>query len=79
MVKKLAAEYSQSLYINLEDDPDMAEMFESTRDPGEIYLSLSVSRGFSPSGKSLLIIDEIQSCEAAFSALKPLKETADVT
>ena len=75
LMKEFAKEYGSSLYLNLEDEPILRKIFEESRNADEIYTSLSVLKGFSvpkDGPAPLLMIDEIQSSEAAFSALKPL-------
>ncbi|AMK13531.1 ATPase AAA+ superfamily [methanogenic archaeon mixed culture ISO4-G1] len=77
LMKQFSEEYDSSLYINIEDEPAMRKVFENSRNPDEIYKALSILKGFSvPKGgpKPLLILDEVQSSEASFSALKPLAE-----
>ena len=68
-------EYESSVLINLEDEPRLRAMFEDSRGPDDIYYALSVSKGFSvdpEKSRPLLVIDEIQTSEAAFSSLKAL-------
>ena len=77
LMKLFSKEYESSLYVNIEDEPAVRKIFEDSRDPSEIYSALSILKGFSvPKNgpKPLLILDEVQSSEASFSALKPLAE-----
>ena len=77
LMKEFSKEYESSLYVNIEDEPAVRKIFEDSRDPGEIYSALSILKGFSiqkGGHKPLLILDEVQSSEASFSALKPLAE-----
>ena len=77
LMKLFSKEYASSLYINIEDEPAVERIFRDSRDPDEIYGALSILKGFSvpkEGPKPLLILDEVQSSEASFSALKPLAE-----
>lgn len=75
LMQEFSKEYESSIYLNLEDEPSVRSLFEDSRNPDDFYMALSVLKGFSVSTdgpKPLLMIDEIQSSPAAFSALKPL-------
>ncbi len=75
LMKEFSKEYASSLYLNLEDEPSVKSVFEESRNADDIYTALSVLKGFSvprDGPRPLLMIDEIQSSPAAFSALKPL-------
>ncbi len=73
-MKNLAKAYGSSVYINLEDNEELKAVFEHSNNADKIYEELSF-HGLKfdlTGGKPLFIIDEIQSCSKAFSALKPL-------
>ena len=73
-ILEFAKEYDSYVYLNLEDEPELKEIFERSRNPDDIFLSISLSKGFSipDNTRPLIIIDEIQCCGEAYSALKPL-------
>lgn len=73
-MKKFAKTYSRFTYINLEENESVRSIFENTNVAERIYEELSFY-GLSPDcthGKPLLVLDEIQACPKAYSALKPL-------
>ncbi len=73
-MKRLSESYGSSVYINLEDDTELRSIFEQSNNAERIYEDLSF-HGIAfdmTKGRPLFIIDEIQSCPKAFSALKPL-------
>lgn len=77
LMKQFSEEYDSSLYLNIEDEPAIKKIFEDSRNADDVYTALSVLKGFSvPKNgpKPLLILDEVQSSEASFSALKPLAD-----
>ena len=67
------SEYRSSIYINFETDADKKSLFEGPLEP-EILRQRITMAADTPlyDGKSVIILDEIQSCPAAYSALKPL-------
>ena len=74
--------YERVAYFSLEklspDTPsEYAQFFEATNDPRRIIDSLSLASGISiKPGSTLVILDEIQDCPAALSALKYFCENA---
>ncbi len=67
------ANYRKVLEINLEDSPEFKTVFEDNLTADEIFLSLSYMLGNIESFEGcILFLDEIQACEEAISALKPL-------
>ena len=69
--------YAASHYFNFEQTPTLASLFERDLDPMRIVRDLSVFAGerIVPGG-SLLILDEIQACNAALNSLKYFAEDA---
>ena len=69
--------YAASHYFNFEQTPDLASLFDRDLDPMRIVRDLSVFAefGFLP-GSSLIILDEIQTCNAALNSLKYFAEDA---
>ena len=64
-------EFENTVYINLETNPAAASYFEENLEPQRLirYLEASAGERIVP-GATLLILDEIQSCERALTALK---------
>lgn len=64
-------EYKNTVYINLEIDSDIAECFNTTLEPEKIipYIELITKEKIIPED-TLIIFDEIQSCERALTSLK---------
>ena len=74
IMKEFSKSYHYSVYIDLEENEELKTVFEQTDDTSEIYEKLSYNgiRFDTSSGDPLFIIDGLQSCPRAFSALKPL-------
>lgn len=69
--------YRNTVYFNLEDSRETAAFFERDLDPRRIVKELSARSGQSIfEGETLLILDEIQSCERALTSLKYFCENA---
>ncbi len=69
--------YRNTVYFNLEDSREVAAVFERDLDPYRIVKELSARSGQSIfEGETLLIFDEIQSCERALTSLKYFCENA---
>lgn len=64
-------EFKNVVYVNLESNITMAAYFEDTISPEKLirYLEVSTGEKIVP-GETLIIFDEIQSCERALTALK---------
>lgn len=71
------AEFRQTAYLNFEEDPEAGELFEGRMDPAVIVqrLALYLDREIE-AGHSLIILDEIQQCQKAITALKYFCEKA---
>ena len=67
-----ASSFEDVAYINLERDSLAASVFEMALEPQKIIASLSAVSAGKPivAGKTLLILDEIQACPRALTALK---------
>lgn len=64
--------YNNSIYINFIEQPDLKSIFEENLDAETIIkqISLRVTNFNLGKDKTLLILDEIQACEKAITALK---------
>lgn len=73
IIQKFAEEYyEKSIYINFIENPDYKDIFSGNLDIETIIkqLTLRVPNSSIIPGKTLLILDEIQVCENAITALK---------
>ena len=72
-----AAEFENVAYFNFEEQPDLKQFFENTKDVHRILqnLSLVFASAILPQ-KTLIIFDEIQECNAALNTLKYFQENA---
>jgi len=63
--------YVNTAYFNLESNQAVASYFDENISPDKIirYLEASIGEQIIP-GKTLIIFDEIQSCERALTSLK---------
>ena len=69
--------YRNTVYFNLEDSREVAAVFERDLDPYRIVKELSAKSGQSIfERETLLVFDEIQSCERALTSLKYFCENA---
>ena len=69
--------FDSCIYFNLDREPDIAEVFSSTKNPASIIKKLElIARKPIIPGKTLLILDEIQESRAALNSLKYFKEEA---
>lgn len=63
--------YKTVIYLNLEKDKEVADIFRSTLDPDQILIQLEIVRNEPiASENTILFIDEIQVCEEAITSLK---------
>ena len=71
------ANFLQTAYINFEEDAEAGELFDGRLDPARIVqrLSLYLNKEIEASG-TLIILDEIQQCQKAITALKYFCEKA---
>lgn len=69
--------YSSVSYFNFDDQPELKQLFQTTKEPKRILQNLSMVNG-SPilPETSLLIFDEIQECNEALNTLKYFCEKA---
>jgi len=72
-----AAEFDDVAYFNFEEQPDLKQFFENTKDLSRILQNLSLVHGQTilPQ-KTLVIFDEIQECNEALNTLKYFCENA---
>ncbi len=70
-------QYQNTAYFNFDEQPELKQYFEKTKDPQRILQQLSLVNG-APilPGKTLIIFDEIQECPAALNTLKYFFENA---
>ncbi len=68
-------EYESIVYLNFEEDEDLINIFEQTRNQADLLSNIQVhiNRKIRPEN-DLLVLDEIQQCSAAISYLKYLNE-----
>ncbi len=70
-------EYSNTVYLNFEDNPRLCKLFDASLDPKIILKALSIEMNTKiTQGKSLIIFDEIQECPNALNSLKYFYENA---
>lgn len=70
--------YSNYLYINLEKEEDIKEIFESTLDPKEIIASISIVKDIKiVLEDTVIFFDEIQVSERAVTSLKYFNEAKE--
>ena len=72
-----ASEFDTVAYFNFEEQPDLKQFFENTKDVTRILQNLSLVHGqpIVPQ-RTLVIFDEIQECNDALNALKYFSENA---
>lgn len=70
-------EFSDTAYFNFEEQPDLKQFFENTKDVKRIIQNLSLVYGKEILPESTLIIfDEIQECNSALNSLKYFYENS---
>ncbi len=79
-VKEFAANnYDDVIYINFEEMPEQRELFSGNLDYRTIIDRVeTVNKMILRQGRSVIILDEIQACNAAYSSLKSLSQQHDV-
>jgi len=78
LLREFGRQYYQNLvYLNFEQDPSLAGLFETELDPRRIIRDLSILRGqvIDPL-ETLIVFDEVQQCPAALTSLKYFAEQA---
>ena len=69
--------YDSFIHVNLDRNPDIAEIFAVNKNPEDIIRKLEyATRKKIEPGKTLVILDEIQASRAALNSLKYFKEEA---
>jgi len=72
-----ATEFDNVAYFNFEEQPDLKQFFENTKDIQRIVQNLSLVHGLPiEPQKTLIIFDEIQECNEALNTLKYFYENA---
>jgi predicted AAA+ superfamily ATPase len=70
-------EYTNTVYLNFEDNPRLCKLFDASLDPKMILKALTIEMDAEIiEGKTLLIFDEIQECPNALNSLKYFCENA---
>ena len=71
--------YDDIIYINFEEMPEQRSIFSGNLDHRTIIDRVEmINRKILRSGRSVIILDEIQACNAAYSSLKSLSQQHDV-
>lgn len=70
LVKKVASGFENSLYLNLEKNQQLHEIFNASLDPKDIILNIELLLNVNIFPDTLLIFDEIQSNSRAITSLK---------
>lgn len=71
----VSREYESHIYINFETQAEKKDLFKGDRSAEELISRIILSEGVRMhAGKSAIVLDEIQDCPEAYSALKPLSE-----
>jgi len=72
VLKKFGEEqYTNTIYLNFEDNPRLCKLFDASLDPKMILKALTIEMNAEiVEGKTLLIFDEIQECPNALNCLK---------
>lgn len=75
-IKKFASRHYRSyVYINFEIQSEKKDLFKGNKSADELISRIIMSEGIRMHpGESAIILDEIQACTDAYSALKPLSE-----
>jgi len=69
--------FAHEVYLNFEKEPILAGLFADDLDPHRIVRDISILRGESiAAADTLIILDEVQACPAALTALKYFCEDA---
>lgn len=78
LLRKMARSAFDSVaYVNLENDPSAQADFKAGLDPHRIATAIEARSGMRiVPGKTLIVIDEVQACEEALTALKYFCEDA---
>lgn len=78
LLKTFGKEYFKSTaYFNFDEQPELKDFFETTKDTSRLLQNLSFAAGFPIiSGETLIIFDEIQECNSALNSLKYFHENA---
>lgn len=70
-------EYTNTLYLNFEDNPQLCKLFEASLSPKDILKSLSIEMDATIiAERTLIIFDEVQECPNALNSLKYFCENA---
>lgn len=70
-------EYTNTVYLNFENNPRLSKLFDASLDPAMIIKALSIEMNAAIiEGETLLIFDEIQECPNALNSLKYFYENS---
>ena len=66
--------FSQSIYFNFDERPELKDFFQKNKDTHRILESFSLISGKEINSETLIILDEIQECPEALNTLKYFAE-----
>ncbi len=70
--------YKNTAYVNFETAPSLHGIFESGLETDKLIMALKIESGTDIiPGETLIVLDEIQECEAAITSLKYFQENAN--
>ena len=75
-LKEFGKEFDNVAYFNFDESYEYGQFFETTKDVNRILQNLSFANGQKITPDTLIIFDEIQSCNSALNALKYFCENA---
>ena len=75
-LKEFGKEFDNVAYFNFDESYEYGQFFETTKDVNRILQNLSFASGQKITPDTLIIFDEIQSCNSALNALKYFCENA---
>ena len=68
--------FDRTAYFNFDEQPELCQFFERTKQVSQLLRDLSIVAGFPLDERTLIILDEIQSCQPALNSLKYFQENA---
>ena len=75
LMKWLGKNHFQNIaYFNFDENPELNQLFESTKDVNRILSNLTFVHGSKITADTLIVFDEIQACKAALGSLKYFNE-----
>lgn len=77
LIKKVAEDYGDYVYVNLEQRPDISDLFNDSLDIAYIIMQIELLLASPITKDTLIIFDEIQSKPRAITSLKYFAEDSD--